>query len=738
MLMVEECVYAQPRRRKRSSPQSDRIAHLEKRLKAVEESCRQHSPGTTVPSIEHPSDATVDTSDSTKENSDASVSVAHTGEQSANVRTHPRLESQGEARFSHSAAHMDFIRRLKNELGDWPGADAENRVRGRDIPAPKFFPVGNNSPQRHSLSLPSQEQARYLVEAAFNAHFLHNFIHRPSFESTFALLFTLDISDYGEDEYKHLGLLFALMAVGSIFIEREPNTREYVDPKGDEYFETCHTLVDLLGCDDLVTLQAILYMNIYLLYTARVSSTFSALSYTFSLALRMRLHLPSHTDNKVVQETKKRLFWTTRHILACISITGGLPMPIGADDLDLEYPSEENDGTGVTTDGLHNFNGWNPVTASVACFRLHHILGHIVKRLYPSKGLKEAQGEGSLRHLVSSETMAELEDELQSWLASLPPNYHLGSHMQAPNIERTKFELCMSYAHAQIYLYRPFLHYLTTSTSAQAGAQDHFPTYASKCVDASCTIIRLAQDMYHRGLFPGVQWDIANVILAASLTMLYMALAKKGPSIQQMALTELNAAREIMILLEPYSKLAKRISTAVKLLTSTILPHPGDYHPTTHTDTIETRTRYQVNNPQMAALAHSTTSSYPDSCPELFFTPQGQSPSFIPVTMHKEGSGVHPRPGNRPGPDIHTKNTSDTAAFTKASRPSDTLLPTPSTQGLFSMPLTSDNTSGSPVDSTFPHDIGINGGYYGYPIDATGPIDFSDMIEDLFTSGGVL
>lgn len=68
-------------------------------------------------------------------------------------------------------------------------------------------------------------------------------------------------------------------------------------------------------------------MNIFLLYTARISSSFSALSYTFSLALRMKYHQIAETDDAFTREDKKHVFWTTRHLLACVSITGGLPSP---------------------------------------------------------------------------------------------------------------------------------------------------------------------------------------------------------------------------------------------------------------------------------------------------------------------------------------------------------------------------------------------------------------------------
>lgn len=150
--------------------------------------------------------------------------VSDTTDRAPNVRLPSTLENQGEARFLHSAAHMDFVRRLKDELGNWPGADAENRVRARNVPAPKLFPLANGSDQ--PISLPSRERARHLVNLAFNAHFLHNFIRRPTFDSVFTLLFTLNVKDYSGEEYRYLPLLFSLMALGCLFEMDDEGSRE--------------------------------------------------------------------------------------------------------------------------------------------------------------------------------------------------------------------------------------------------------------------------------------------------------------------------------------------------------------------------------------------------------------------------------------------------------------------------------------------------------------------------------
>ncbi|GAB1208464.1 hypothetical protein APSETT445_007214 [Aspergillus pseudonomiae] len=133
-------------RTKRSPVQPDRIEHLEKRLKAVEESCQQRAALTTVT----PPIGSTDIVHSTQGNLNDNP-LSGTSGRVPDVRLPSALENQGEARFLHSAAHMDFVRRLKDELGNWPGADAENRVRARDVPAPKFFPLSNGPVSKETV-----------------------------------------------------------------------------------------------------------------------------------------------------------------------------------------------------------------------------------------------------------------------------------------------------------------------------------------------------------------------------------------------------------------------------------------------------------------------------------------------------------------------------------------------------------------------------------------------------------
>ncbi|GMF66761.1 unnamed protein product [Aspergillus oryzae] len=212
------------------------------------------------------------------------------------------------------------------------------------------------------------------------------------------------------------------------------------------------------------------------------------------------------------------------------------------------------------------------------------------------------------------------------------------------------------------------------------------------------------------------------MILAASLTMLYIILARKGSSVEDMALAELRTARDLMTLLEPYTTLAKRTSIAVKNAVSSPSAQASDSHTTAlaeRTFGFVSRTNVSDNQGMLPGGRES------DSMPVLATT--GISAESL---------------SQRPFPIASTEgSTSQGPPMLNAAQSSgaSTSFPMQSDQAMYHTPFTSrDITEHNSLPSTLAQDYGIGGDDYGYMIDGTGPIDFSDMIGDLFASEGLL
>ncbi|KAL2831439.1 hypothetical protein BDW59DRAFT_182107 [Aspergillus cavernicola] len=585
-----DCVYPEPRRKRKASPHVGRMQELEKRVKAMEESYQAiisaakdspQSPKSSTPQQHHPP-------------SMAGANDAETNPTDPQPQKRlSNITNKGEARFGCSSADRAFIDRLKAELGDGPGADLDSRLRLRETPGVKLFHSTN--PQPRVTSLPPRARAEYLTNIALDASVLYHVVHRPMFDSAFELIYSLDRSDYGEGEIRHIPLVYALMAVGCLSEKIDDGlseTGDYTTVERTRYFATCRDLVDLHDCNDIVTLQAIFYMNLFILSTERLSPSYTCLTHAFSLAVRVNLQQPNTKDNLIIAEIKRRLFWSLRQLLMAVALMCGYPRPINSDEVDIEEPLDLDDTDLKPTSlpqSLQDPVMIRSMSSSIGLLKLHNILDQIVRQLYPSGGVRRRLNSDSMSHLVSKEIVTELEVELHKWAAtSLPLGYKLGQRRYAPHLEKAKYELWMTYFHVQIYLYRPFLHYFVNSTETNGHTAHGFHKYASACVDASRNLIYLTEDMHQDGLFCGAHWRTAYMICTAALSLIYVVIGSKIPDTVKFFKIDLNRAKRMLIRLAPYSSHASRLHVVLTVLTATFAKSDHGSQPQSPNGTAET------------------------------------------------------------------------------------------------------------------------------------------------------
>ena len=81
----------------------------------------------------------------------------------------------------------------------------------------------------------------------------------------------------------------------------------------------------------------------------------------------------------------------------------------------------------------------------------------------------------------------------------------------------------MAYAHVQMFLYRPFLHYLSSHLQTQAIDQRSYAC-ATACVRVSRNIVRIAGEMKKRGLLVGAYWFYMYTTFFAILSLVFYVL----------------------------------------------------------------------------------------------------------------------------------------------------------------------------------------------------------------------
>ena len=94
-------------------------------------------------------------------------------------------------------------------------------------------------------------------------------------------------------------------------------------------------------------------------------------------------------------------------------------------------------------------------------------------------------------------------------------------------VRRMQQNLRITYAHLQMFLYRPFLHYASSDVqSSNMEASSH--ACAAACVDVCRTIIHVTGDMKQRGLL--ISWFYMYTTFFAIMTLVFFVLENPSSS----------------------------------------------------------------------------------------------------------------------------------------------------------------------------------------------------------------
>ena len=81
----------------------------------------------------------------------------------------------------------------------------------------------------------------------------------------------------------------------------------------------------------------------------------------------------------------------------------------------------------------------------------------------------------------------------------------------------------MAYAHIQMFLYRPFLHYVSPTEQAKTIDKRSYAC-AAACVSVSRNIVHITGEMKKRGLLTGAYWFYMYTTFFAILSLVFFVL----------------------------------------------------------------------------------------------------------------------------------------------------------------------------------------------------------------------
>lgn len=596
------------------------------------------------------------------------------------------MDESGHWDYHGHSSGLSFVRRMREQLGDLMGPDTvatpfvKTRPMSQVLDSPKSImesPMGEASPT--STELPPKELAKQLCVYAVNdAAALLRMVHQPSFWKSFERIYSMPSENYTNEDNVFLPLFYAAIALGSLFGKDGENGvylegYESAIQQGFAYFKTARQLMDIADCRDLASIQAIVFMILFLQSSARLSQCYAYVGVALRSALRMGLHRSAAGKfDPIEAEIRKRVFWIVRKMDIYVGAMLGLPQTLSDEDIDQEFPIEVDDEY-ITRDGVLPMPDGvvSLMTAFNAHTRLVIILQKIVRKIYPIK-VASPDGPGDKSYSVPFSAIREIESDLEHWKNTLPAILSPG---EAPaRYARVQQLLRLSYAHAQVLLYRPFLHFTAMEKRSKPVDQRAYACAAS-FVNVSRNIIHIASQMKREGLLNGAFWFIMYTTFFSILALVYFAAENPDNPTTEAVMKDAIEGKEVLASLTTTSMAADRCTATLDIVFSR-LPgwmreghkNPGMSKKRTHDQSAQYT--QMLNGP--ASRSHPDVSSvgpehsFGSKRASTFPRPGGAPGTPGPTSSH-DGS-AWPLSGSAYGPRTPTSASFDTNGLSNATQ----------------------------------------------------------------------
>ncbi|KUI62281.1 Activator of stress genes 1 [Cytospora mali] len=487
--------------------------------------------------------------------------------------------------FRGTSSGAVFLGRMKDHFRGMLGYDYQSTFlpRPNQIPgllkldSPQSTSVSTPSDSKHLsvYNLPPKERARQLSYCALHcATALLRIVHVPSFFERFERLYEKPAENYDMEDNRFLGLLYAAMAVGCMYniaeedIDNQMNYHEATE-EGMKYYTSARILLqDITECRDLTTLQSLLFLILFLQATANLSACYAFLGIAVRIALRMGLHrhLPHANFTPLVSELRRRTFYFIRQLDIYCSAVLGFPILLHDEDIDQELPTEVDD-VFITDDGILTPPSGTPGSffqAFNAHSKLMKILMKVVKYIYPLKGIEDASTNSTSHptYMIDYQRIKEIEGDLQEWHEQLPQRWRPGG--EGPiEVIRVRTLLRFAYAHVQMMLYRPFLHYISPRLSAGKVVDERYYACAAAGISVSRNIIHIAMEIKNQVQVIGPYWSMLYTEFFAILTLVFYTLENPEKQGSAEIYADANAGREMIAKMAPRSLAADRITSSL-------------------------------------------------------------------------------------------------------------------------------------------------------------------------------
>ncbi|RYP78306.1 hypothetical protein DL770_006905 [Monosporascus sp. CRB-9-2] len=501
------------------------------------------------------------------------------------------LNEKGDYDFHGTSSGSVFFKRMKDHFRAFLGRDHQlpsisksprpSGVVTLDSPKSSASSPWSASNPPHLHQLPPKSTALALCsESLSNATCLLRIVHQPSFFEMLNGLYEKSPGGFEAEDNRNLALAYSVMALGCMYNVQDrklPGTLPYqvaID-QGLQYYNAARALLqDITECRDLTSLQALLFMILFIQSISNLSTCYGFVGIALRSALRMGLHrhFPQTQINPIESESRRRVFYVCRQIDTYVSALLGFPLLLNEEDIDQPLPTPVDDQF-ITAGGIISPPPGTPsfFEAFNAHAKLMSILGKTVKSIYPLKRIEQKAAEGpgkeqaNASYSISYAKVKELEEELQQWNEELPLTWR--PNPEGPDeIVRVRNLLRFTFAHVQMVLYRPFLHYVSPRVSAGKSIDERGYACGAAGITVARNIVHIGLEMRKQVSLVGPYWFTFFTEFFAILTLVFFVLENQDKDGSKEILADAIAGKEMISGLARTCLAADKISSALNTI----------------------------------------------------------------------------------------------------------------------------------------------------------------------------
>ncbi|XXG96463.1 Gypsy retrotransposon integrase-like protein 1 [Hypoxylon texense] len=253
-----------------------------------------------------------------------------------------------------------------------------------------------------------------------------------------------------------------------------------------------------------------------------------------------------------------------------VSALLGFPLLLNDEDIDQPLPTPVDDQF-ITKDAILIPPPGTPsfFEAFNAHVKLMDILGKVVKHIYPLKGIEQNESEGGgqpyASYMISYGKVKEMEKELQQWNEELPVAWRPDSEGPV-EVVRVRNLLRFAYAHVQMVLYRPFLHYVSPRISAGKDVNERAYACGAAGISVARNIVHIGTEMRKQVSLVGPYWFTLFTEFFAIISLVFFVLENQDKPGSVEILADAVAGKEMISELSGKSMVADRISSSLAML----------------------------------------------------------------------------------------------------------------------------------------------------------------------------